>query len=131
VGDLFPHAAARSQADRPSTSWRMLAAIDLHGCDRAAAADPDTIRAFVRALAGALGLGAGGPLRLERYADAEAAGWSAIERVEQPAFSVRVGTVGAQRFADVFASRPFDARVAGAVAGEHFGGTPSVRVLRR
>jgi hypothetical protein len=109
----------------------MLAAIDLHGCRRAALAEPETIRAFVHALADALGLGASDPVRLERYADAEAEGWAAIQLVEKPAFTVRVGKVGALRFADVFASRPFDARVAAAVAGEHFGGTPSVRVLRR
>jgi hypothetical protein len=31
----------------------------------------------------------------------------------------------------VFACRPFDWQVAAAVAAAHFGGTPSVRVLRR
>lgn len=127
----MPHAAARSKADRPSTPWRMLAAIDLHGCRRAALAEPETIRAFVHALADALELGAGGPVRLERYADAEVEGWSATHPVEAPALMVRVGKAGALRFADVFAGRPFDARTAAAVAGEHFGGTPSVRVLRR
>jgi hypothetical protein len=109
----------------------MLAAIDLHGCKRTALADPERIRAFVHALVDALGLNADGPVRLERLSDAELEGWSATQRVEQCAITVQVGTVGALRFADLFASRPFDAHAAVAVAGEHFGGVPSVRVLRR
>lgn len=109
----------------------MLAAIDLHGCTRAALADPENIRAFVRALVDALGLRARGPMRLERFADAEVEGWSAVQMVEHPSFMVHVGKVGALRFADVFACRPFDAQVAAGVAGAHFGGSPSVRVLRR
>jgi hypothetical protein len=108
----------------------MLAAIDLHGCDRAALADPEIIRAFVHALAEALELGTSCPVRLERFADAEVEGWSA-QPADAPAFMVRVGKAGALRFADVFAGRAFDPRAAGAVAGAHFGGTPSVRVLRR
>jgi hypothetical protein len=109
----------------------MLAAIDLHGSRRAALADPENIRAFVRALVGALGLRARGPVRLERFADEELAGWSAVQLTEESSITVQVGKVGALRFADVFAGRPFDAQVAAAVAGEHFGGAPSVRVLRR
>jgi hypothetical protein len=109
----------------------MLAAIDLHSCHRAALADPEVIRAFVHALADALELGDSGPVRLERFADAEVEGWSATHPAEAPALRVSVGKAGALRFADVFAGRPFDARAAAAVAGEHFGGTPSVRVLRR
>ena len=109
----------------------MLAAIDLHGSRRAALLDSENVRAFVRALVAALGLGARGPMRLEHFADAELEGWSAMQVMEKCSLTVQVGKVGALRFADVFASRPFDARVAAAVAGEHFGGTPSVRVLRR
>ena len=127
----MPHAVVRLEAERPYTPWRMLAAIDLHACRRAALADPENVRAFVRALVGALGLTARGPLRLERFADAELEGWSAMQLVEKGAITVQVGKVGALRFADVFATRPFDGTVAAAVAGEHFGGTPSVRVLRR
>jgi hypothetical protein len=113
------------------SDWHMLASIDLHGCRRAALADPECVRAFVRALVDALGLPARGPVRLERFADAELEGWSAVPPVEQCAIAVHVGKVGALRFADVFAGRAFDAQVAVLVAGEHFGGSPSVRVLRR
>jgi hypothetical protein len=109
----------------------MLAAIDLHGCRRAALADPDTIRAFVQALADAIGSRGRGPVRLERFQEDELDGWSAVQLSGTRSIAVRVGKVGALRFADVFACRPFDAQVAATVAGEHFGGTPSVRVLRR
>jgi hypothetical protein len=109
----------------------MLAAVDLHGCKRAAMADPENIRAFTRALVDALGLRARGPVRLERFTDAELEGWSATQPVEKSSITVQVGKVGALRFADVFAGRPFDAQVAATVAVEHFGGTHSLRVLRR
>src|SRR3954452_10470848 len=88
------HATARSEIDRPSTPWRMLAAIDLHGGDRVALADRERIRAVVRALVDALGLRARGQLGLERFADAELEGWSAIELTEEPSFMVHVGKVG-------------------------------------
>ena len=127
----MPHALVRLETERPHTPWHMLAAIDLHGCRRAAPGDPEKVRAFVRALVAALGLTARGPLRLERFADAELEGWTATQLLEQGAISVQAGKVGALRFADVFAVRPFDGTVAAAVAGEHFGGAPSVRVLRR
>jgi len=53
--------------DPPRAPWGMLAAIDLHGCDRERLADPDTLRRFVPAVIAAIGMRAHGPLHLERF----------------------------------------------------------------
>ena len=49
---------ARSQ--RALRPWGMLAAIDLHGCERDRLADPDTIRRFVAIVIDAIGMRAHG-----------------------------------------------------------------------
>ena len=113
------------------TPWGMLAAIDLHGCEIASLADPATIRAFVPAVIAAIGMRAHGPLRLERFGSAELEGWSAMQFIETSSITVHADEVSGRCFVDVFSCRPFDAERAAAVAREHFGGTPGVRVLPR
>ena len=113
------------------TPWGMLAAIDLHGCEIASLADPATIRAFVPAVIAAIGMCAHGPLRLERFGAAELEGWSAMQFIETSSITVHADEVSGRCFVDVFSCRPFDAERAAAVALEHFGGTPTVRVLAR
>jgi S-adenosylmethionine/arginine decarboxylase-like enzyme len=109
----------------------MLAAIDLHGCDRGALADPETIRGFVPALIEAIGMRAHGSLMLERFGDDELEGWSGMQFIETSSITVHADEVFGRCFVDVFSCRPFDPDEAGAVAIAHFGGTPAVRVLKR
>ena len=52
--------------ERTYRPWGMLAAIDLHGCELAPLADPDTIRKLVPAVIAAIGMRADGPLLIER-----------------------------------------------------------------
>ncbi len=47
--------------------WGLLAAIDLHGCERGRLADPGTIRRFVPTLIDAIGMRAHGELALDRF----------------------------------------------------------------
>jgi S-adenosylmethionine/arginine decarboxylase-like enzyme len=109
----------------------MLAAIDLHGCQFGPLADPDNIGAFVRAVIEAIGMRAHGPLLLERFGDGDLEGWSAMQFIETSSITVHADEGSGRCFVDVFSCRPFDAEVAGAVAVEHFGGRPALRVLRR
>ena len=111
--------------------WGILAAIDLHGCESAALADPGAIRAFVRAAIDAIGMRAHGPLRLERFGDGELEGWSAVQFIETSSITVHADEVASRCFVDVFSCRAFDAEVAAAVAVDHFGGASTVRVLWR
>jgi S-adenosylmethionine decarboxylase len=120
-----------SEPSRTDTPWGMLAAIDLHGCGFAALADPDTIRAFVPALIDAVGMRAHGPLLLERFGDGDLEGWSAMQFIETSSITIHADEVAGRCFVDVFSCRPFDGERAAAVAVEHFGGTPTVRVLQR
>jgi S-adenosylmethionine decarboxylase len=109
----------------------MLAAIDLHGCDRDRLADPDAIRRFVPAVIRAIGMRAHGPLHLERFGDDELEGWSAMQFIETSSITIHADEVRGRCFVDVFSCRPFDAALAAAIAAEHFGGVGGARVLQR
>jgi S-adenosylmethionine/arginine decarboxylase-like enzyme len=117
--------------DPPRAPWGMLAAIDLHGCDRDRLADPDTLRRFVPAVIAAIGMRAHGPLHLERFGDDDLEGWSAMQFIETSSVTLHADEVFGRCFVDVFSCRPFDADVAAAVAVEHFGGTALATVLQR
>ena len=116
---------------KTAAPWGVLAAIDLHGCERARLADPDTIRRFVPAVIAAIGMRAHGALALDRFGDGELEGWSAMQFIETSSITVHADEALARCFVDVFSCRPFDPDLAAEVAVAHFGGTPSVRVLQR
>jgi S-adenosylmethionine/arginine decarboxylase-like enzyme len=116
---------------RAKTPWGMLAAIDLHGCERRRVEDPDSIRAFVPAVIEAIGMRAHGPLHLERFGDGELEGWSAMQFIETSSITIHADESAARCFVDVFSCRAFDPDVAAAIAVMHFGGRPTVNVLQR
>ena len=120
-----------SSPRRTYVTWGALAAIDLHGCDVGSLADPDCIRAFVPAMIEAIGMRAHGPLALERFGTGDLEGWSAMQFIETSTIVVHADEVARRCFVDVFSCQPFDAELAAAVAVEHFGGTPTLTVLRR
>ena len=109
----------------------MLAAIDLHGCDRRRLEDPDSIRRFVPTLIEAVGMRAHGPLMLDRFGDGELEGWSAMQFIETSSITVHADEVFGRCFCDVFSCRPFDPDDAATIAVAYFGGTPTVAVLER
>ena len=111
--------------------WGMLAAIDLHGCERSRLEDPDTLRRFVPSLIDAIGMRAHGPLMLDRFGDGELEGWSAMQFIETSSVTVHTDEVCDRCFVDVFSCRPFDSSAAASVAVAHFGGTFTLRVLHR
>jgi S-adenosylmethionine/arginine decarboxylase-like enzyme len=128
------HATASLRADLEPpryAPWGLLAAIDLHGCDRELLEDPELIRRFVTTLVDAIEMRAHGPVLLERFGDGELEGWSAMQFIETSSITVHADESGGRCFVDVFSCRPFDADRAAAVAVAHFGGTPTLRVLRR
>ena len=81
--------------------------------ERASYCDPNTSQAF------------------DRFGDGELEGWSALQFIETSSITLHADEVSGRCFVDVFSCRPFDADVAASLAGEHFGGTSSVRVLQR
>ena len=93
-------------------------------------ADADRSAASSRRVVDAIGMRAHGPLHLERFGDGELEGWSAMQFIETSSITLHADEFGGRCFVDVFSCRPFDADVAAAIAAAHFGGTPTVRVLR-
>ena len=132
AGGVEAMAVARPvPSGRACLPWGMLAAIDLHGCERSRLEDPDTLRRFVPSLINAIGMRAHGPLRLERFGDGELEGWSAMQFIETSSITVHADEVCGRCFVDVFSCRPFDSSAAATVAVAHFGGTITLRVLHR
>ncbi len=109
----------------------MLAAIDLHGCDRGRLADAENIRRFVPTVIDAIGMKAHGPLALDRFGDGELEGWSAMQFIETSSITIHADEVWGRCFVDIFSCRPFKPDLAAAIAVAHFGGTPTVTVLER
>jgi hypothetical protein len=83
------HATASLRADLEPpryAPWGLLAAIDLHGCDRELLEDPELIRRFVTTLVDAIEMRAHGPVLLERFGDGELEGWSALQVLCYPIY---------------------------------------------
>jgi S-adenosylmethionine/arginine decarboxylase-like enzyme len=116
---------------RTYVPWGMLAAIDLHGCDRSRLADPDSIRRFVPTVIDAIGMRAHGPLALDRFGDDELEGWSALQFIETSSITIHADEVWRRCFVDIFSCRGFEPDLAAAIAAAHFGGTATTTVLRR
>lgn len=111
--------------------WGILAAIDLHGCERRRLEDPDTIQAFVPSMIEAIGMRAHGPLRLQRFGDGKLEGWSAMQFIETSSITIHADELSNRCFIDVFSCRPFNAKIAAATAAAHFDGRSTLRVLDR
>jgi S-adenosylmethionine/arginine decarboxylase-like enzyme len=109
----------------------MLAAIHLQDCDPGRLADPDSIRRFVPTVVDAIGMRAPGPLALDRFGDDDLEGWSALHVIDTSSVTVHADEAYGRCFVDIFSCTPFDPDGAAAIAVEHFGGTPSLRVLER
>ena len=114
-----------------NAAWGMLAAIDLHGCDRDRLADPESIRRFVPTVIAAIGMRAHGPLMLDRFGDGELEGWSAMQFIKTSSITLHADEVAGRCFVDIFSCLPFDPGVAAAIAVAHFGGNPTVNLLQR
>ena len=125
-------AAASSELLRPVyVPWGMLAAIDLHGCERRRLESPESIRSFVATLADTIDLEPRGPLVLERLGNGALEGWSAAQLLETSSITLHADEASACCFVDVLSCRGFDAEVAAGLAAAYFGGLPTVTVLRR
>jgi len=120
-----------AQAAPAYVDWGMLAAVDLHDCERSRLEDSDTIRRFVPALVDAIGMVAHGPLMLDRFGDGELEGWSAMQFIETSSITLHADEVSGRLFLDVFSCRDFDPNVAAALAQAHFSGRATIRTLRR
>ena len=84
-----------------------------------------------RSVIDAIGMRAHGPLMIERFGDGDLEGWSALQFIETSSITIHADEVSGRCFVDVFSCRPFDPDLAAAIAVEHFGGTPTLRVLQR
>ena len=127
---IVPATSASSPADALAP-WGMMAAIDLHDCERPRLADAATIRRFVPAVIDAIGMRAHGPLMIERFGEGELEGWSAMQFIETSSLTIHADEFSGRCYVDVFSCKPFDPDVAAAIAQESFGGRATLTVLHR
>jgi S-adenosylmethionine/arginine decarboxylase-like enzyme len=125
---IAPAAVAAVEIPAP---WGMMAAIDLHGCDRTRLEDPETIRRFVPAVIEAIGMRAHGPLMIERFGEGDLEGWSAMQFIETSSLTIHADEFSGRCYVDVFSCKSFDPELAATIAVEHFGGWPKLTVLHR
>src|SRR4051794_40327737 len=105
---MAPATLPRPSADRPAYApWGLLAAIDLHGCDRGSLADAESIRRFVPTVIEAIGMRAHGPLALERFGEGDLEGWSALQFIETSSITIHADEVAGRCFVDIFSCRTF------------------------
>jgi S-adenosylmethionine/arginine decarboxylase-like enzyme len=123
-------AAAVPAAEAPAP-WGMMAAIDLHGCDRTRLEDPETIRRFVPTVIEAIGMRAHGPLMIERFGEGDLEGWSAMQFIETSSLTIHADEFSGRCYVDVFSCKAFDPELATAIAERHFGGCAKLTVLHR
>lgn len=121
----------RATVGRPRGPWGVLAAVDIDGCERAALADAGRLTALVAALVDAVGLGARGPLTLERLGAGDREGWSATQLVAAGTLTLHADEVAGRLFIDAFSCLPFDPATVGGVAVEAVGGSARTAVLER
>ena len=124
-------AAAPHDRSANVAPWGMLAAIDLHGCDRERLADPDTIRAFVPVVIEAIGMKAHGPTLLERFGEGDLEGWSAMQFIETSSLTIHADEFSGRCYVDVFSCKAFDPELAAGIAVRYFGGESKLTVLHR
>jgi S-adenosylmethionine/arginine decarboxylase-like enzyme len=128
---MRPMTAIAPAAATVAAPWGMMAAIDLHGCDRDRLEDPETIRRFVPTVIDATGMRANGPLMIERFGEGELEGWSAMQFIETSSLTIHTDEFGDRCYVDVFSCKPFDPEQAAAIAEQHFGGRSKLTVLHR
>lgn len=124
-------APAAAYASAKPAPWGMLAAIDLHGCDRARLEDPETIRRFVPEVIDAIRMHAHGPLMVERFGEGELEGWSAMQFIETSSLTIHADEFSGRCYVDVFSCKAFDPELAATIAEQHFGGRSNLTVLHR
>jgi S-adenosylmethionine/arginine decarboxylase-like enzyme len=135
-GNVYAHVrrdlpGSQEATPRMPAAWGMLAAIDLHSCQRRRLRDPNSIRVFVAGVIEAIGMRAHGPLRLYRFGSGELEGWSGMQFIETSSITVHADEFSCRCFVDVFSCREFDPEIAAAIAVAHFGGRHTLRVLQR
>ncbi len=106
----------------PIKSWGLLGSINLYGCNQAKINDAETIKKFVLDLCQYIGMKTHGPTYVEKFAEGEIEGYSAMQFIETSTitahFDDKMGDCRA--FIDIFSCQYFDVKKAAEFCGDYF-----------
>lgn len=90
-------------------SWGMVASIDVYQCNHKKITSKKEIQKFVRALCQAIKMKPHGPTMIERFAEGELAGHSALQFIETSSITMHFDDQHDNRaFIDIFSCKYFD-----------------------
>ncbi len=102
--------------------WGQHLILDMHGCDREAVRDPETILAFAAELVEAIGMKAYGAPLLKRFAthDPAAAGHTLVQLIEASNVTAHFAERSGDVYLDVFSCKAFPEEDAISVCRTYF-----------
>ncbi|MCX6713896.1 MAG: S-adenosylmethionine decarboxylase [Candidatus Vogelbacteria bacterium] len=110
-------------------SWGMVASIDVHKCDHQKITTKKEIQKFVIELCDSIGMKRHGPTLIERFAEGELAGHSAMQFIETSSITMHFDDQHDDRaFIDIFSCKYFDYKKAELFCRNFLGGKKSKAV---
>jgi S-adenosylmethionine/arginine decarboxylase-like enzyme len=92
--------------------WGMVASIDLYECNREAITTPDQIKNLIEELCNTIKMVRFGPPLIQRFAEGELEGYSAMQFIETSSITMHFDEVKNRAFIDVFSCKFFEPQVA-------------------
>lgn len=103
----------------------MVASVDVYGCDKKLISKPEPIKKFVVALAKAIKMKRHGEPMIERFAEGDLEGYSALQFIETSSITMHFDEGENRAFIDIFSCKFFDPKEAEAFCKKFFKGKKS------
>lgn len=88
--------------------WGMVASVDVYGCDQKLISDKAEIKKFIIALVDHIGMKRYGEPMIERFAEGELEGCSALQFIETSSITMHFDETENRAFVDIFSCKYFD-----------------------
>lgn len=92
--------------------WGMVASVDVYDCNPKYISDPGKIRDFILALCEAIKMKRFGAAMIERFADGELEGFSALQFIETSSITMHFDEQKNRAFIDIFSCKFFEPAMA-------------------
>lgn len=112
--------------------WGIVASVNVYGCNKEFIKTPLKIQEFVDRLCKKIGMVKHGPTLIERFAEGELEGYSAMQFIETSSITLHFDETENRAFIDIFSCKYFDPETAKKFSQKFFEGSSSsvVHLLR-
>ncbi len=100
--------------------WGLLGSINLYDCHSDHIKDPEKIQQFIDALCKEIDMKKFGPTLIQRFAEGELEGYSALQFIETSSITIHFDEVKNRAFIDIFSCKYFDYKKAEEFAKNFF-----------